>query len=348
MMEWRLGLTALKIGNRYRCSQTDMFADEIRKSVVASHFARSGISGNNSSKDIFRILMTYSKSIEPIFPQLVSLVVFQSLSTSEEGFELKYEHTIMNAYVPHRSLISITIRVLNLTTLHVLLHYLSHLEYLDAYITDVIYSMKTNDEDLPTKLDYPKKLRVLHLSEAEKDISNNLPIALRSLWSGMETLCISLFEKRKYQLHLSTHFNVPQVINNSTGTVQNGIPCYCSLNIELCNFYMTSYVWIHLVIMSFLPFGIIMMCTLLTIKKLIIKQTTINDQSLRSAQHKRRTSVILLLMYLAYVICTQGSDYGTCLYGHGVARLKHINVYKKRDKYILIVHICPWISTNNI
>ncbi|CAF3237552.1 unnamed protein product [Rotaria socialis] len=306
MMEWRLGLTALKIGNRYRCSQTDMFADEIRKSVVASHFARSGISGNNSSKDIFRILMTYSKSIEPIFPQLVSLVVFQSLSTSEEGFELKYEHTIMNAYVPHRSLISITIRVLNLTTLHVLLHYLSHLEYLDAYITDVIYSMKTNDEDLPTKLDYPKKLRVLHLS----------------------------FEYSSY--------------NNSTGTVQNGIPCYCSLNIELCNFYMTSYVWIHLVIMSFLPFGIIMMCTLLTIKKLIIKQTTINDQSLRSAQHKRRTSVILLLMYLAYVICTQGSDYGTCLYGHGVARLKHINVYKKRDKYILIVHICPWISTNNI
>ncbi|CAF2106081.1 unnamed protein product [Rotaria magnacalcarata] len=38
-MEWRLGLTILKIGNHYRCSQTDMFADEIRKSVVASHFA---------------------------------------------------------------------------------------------------------------------------------------------------------------------------------------------------------------------------------------------------------------------------------------------------------------------
>ncbi|CAF2140704.1 unnamed protein product [Rotaria magnacalcarata] len=220
MMEWRLGLTVLKIGNHYRCSQTDMFADEVRKSVVASHFARSGISCNNSSKDIFRILMTYSKSTEPIFPQLVSLVVFESISISEEtrdallfavaggsslrtftwnassnqtyhsrvffdwlfrfsmnlsnyklqtpdceeGFELKYEHTIMNAYVPHRSLISLTISVLNLNTLHVLLHYLPQLEYLDVYIIDVLYSMKTNDEDLPTELNYPKKLRVLRLS----------------------------------------------------------------------------------------------------------------------------------------------------------------------------------------
>ncbi|CAF3675945.1 unnamed protein product [Rotaria socialis] len=84
MMEWRLGLTVLKIGNRYRCSQTDMFADEIRQSTVATHFARSGISCNNSSKDIFRILITYTKSTEPIFPQLVSLVVFQSISISED------------------------------------------------------------------------------------------------------------------------------------------------------------------------------------------------------------------------------------------------------------------------
>ncbi|CAF3640203.1 unnamed protein product [Rotaria socialis] len=163
MIEWRLDLTVLKIGNRYRCSQTDMFADEIRQSIVAIHFARSGIACSNPSKDIFHILMIYIKSIEPIFPQLASLVVFQSLLTSEEGFELKYEHTIMNAYVPHCSLISITINVPNLTTLHVLLHYLPQLEYVDVYITDVIYSMKTNDEDLPTKLDYPKKLRVLHL-----------------------------------------------------------------------------------------------------------------------------------------------------------------------------------------
>ncbi|CAF1618793.1 unnamed protein product [Rotaria magnacalcarata] len=215
----------------------------------------------------------------------------------------------------------------------VLLRYLPQVEYLHVYIIDIIYSMKTNDEDLPTKFNYPKKLRALHLSnfkiarsncnclnqlvdkfantleefslflthhcnveldmcfggyrlatvcsglshlrslhftfrtpfwlneplgcirvcvnyhqvfrlvhmfslpyvfsnstvyrttdlidilfntsEAEKDISNNLPIALRSLWSGMETLCISLFEKQKIPLHLSTHFNVPQVIDSS-------------------------------------------------------------------------------------------------------------------------------------
>ncbi|CAF5113578.1 unnamed protein product, partial [Rotaria magnacalcarata] len=152
MMEWRLGLTVLKIGNHYRCSRTDILADEVRKSVVASHFARSGISRNNSSKDIFRILMTYS---------------------NEEGFELKYEHTIMNAYVPNRSLISIIISVLNLTTLHVLLHYLPQLEYVGVYIIDVIYSMKTNDEDLPTKFNYPKKLRVLHLSNFKIAGSNS-------------------------------------------------------------------------------------------------------------------------------------------------------------------------------
>ncbi|CAM4815440.1 unnamed protein product [Rotaria magnacalcarata] len=423
MMEWRLGLTVLKIGNHYRCSQTDMFADEVRKSVVASHFARSGISCNNSSKDIFRILMTYSKSTEPIFPQLVSLVVFESISISEEtrdallfavaggsslrtftwnassnqtyhsraffdwlfrfsmnlsnyklqtpdceeGFELKYEHTIMNAYVPHRSLASLTISVLNLNTLHVLLHYLPQLEYLDVYIIDVLYSMKTNDEDLPTELNYPKKLCVLHLSnfkiagpncsclnqlvdrfantleefslflthhcngeldvcfdgyrlatlcsglshlrslhfgiqlqfieppssqimsdfiqafrtpfwlngplgcirvcvnyhqvfrlvqmsslpyvfsnntvfrtidlidilfntsEAEKDISNHLPIALRSLWSGMETLCISLFEKQKiptsfiHALQCPSSHNKVLLLLNERGILPNNL-----------------------------------------------------------------------------------------------------------------------------
>ncbi|CAF4499686.1 unnamed protein product [Rotaria magnacalcarata] len=136
MMEWRLGLTILKIGNHYRCSQTDMFADEIRKSVVASHFA--------SYFDFSMDLINYKLQTPHC----------------EEGFEFKYEHTIMNAYIPHRSL---TISVLNLTTLHVLLHYLPQLEYLDVYIIDVIYSMKTNDEDLPTNFYFPKKRRVLHL-----------------------------------------------------------------------------------------------------------------------------------------------------------------------------------------
>ncbi len=34
MIEWCLGLTVLKLGNRYRCSQMDMFADEVAKSII--------------------------------------------------------------------------------------------------------------------------------------------------------------------------------------------------------------------------------------------------------------------------------------------------------------------------
>ncbi|CAF3377277.1 unnamed protein product [Rotaria socialis] len=60
MIEWRLGLTALKLGNRDRCSQMDMFADEVAKSIVRGHFARQGKSFNNAPKNIFRILMTYT------------------------------------------------------------------------------------------------------------------------------------------------------------------------------------------------------------------------------------------------------------------------------------------------
>ncbi|CAF2413171.1 unnamed protein product [Rotaria sp. Silwood2] len=185
-IEWRLGLTILKLGNIYRCSQTNMFADEVTKSIVTNHFSKEERSCNNSSKDIFHTLMTYDKHMRPIFPQLVSFIVFQSISISEdsrdtllfavagtssirtftwnvssnqthhsraffdwlfrcsinlinyklqtpqcgEGFELKYKHTIVNSYVPHHSLISLTISILNLRTLHVLLHYLPQLEYL--------------------------------------------------------------------------------------------------------------------------------------------------------------------------------------------------------------------------
>jgi hypothetical protein len=186
MIEWCLGLTVLKLGNRYRCSQMDMFADEVAKSIVASHFAREGKSCTNLPKNIFRILMLHNKQIQPIFPQLITLVVFQSISINEDsrdvllfavaggssmrtftwntcsnqtyhsralfdwlfrcsanlvsyklqtplrenGFELKYEHTIVNAYGPHHSLIYLKISVLNLNTLYVLLHYLPQLEHL--------------------------------------------------------------------------------------------------------------------------------------------------------------------------------------------------------------------------
>jgi len=82
--EWQHGLTILKLGNRYRCSQLDFFADEVIKSVVVNHFAKQGKSCNSPSKDIFRVLMTYSKHIQPIFPQLISLVIYQSVSINED------------------------------------------------------------------------------------------------------------------------------------------------------------------------------------------------------------------------------------------------------------------------
>ncbi|CAF4321628.1 unnamed protein product, partial [Rotaria magnacalcarata] len=45
------------------------------------------------------------------------------------GSKLKYEHTLVNGYVPHRSLINLKISIVNLTTLHILLHYLPRLQH---------------------------------------------------------------------------------------------------------------------------------------------------------------------------------------------------------------------------
>ena len=47
----------------------------------------------------------------------------------EDGFEIMYEHTIVNTYVPHHSLVYLKINILNLNTLYVLLHYLPQLEH---------------------------------------------------------------------------------------------------------------------------------------------------------------------------------------------------------------------------
>ncbi len=89
---------------------------------------------------------------------------------------------MINAYVPHPSLIYLTINILNLNTLYVLLHYLPQLEHLgnvpifhslklfskfilyeDVYISSTLFSINTIDQNLATKLNYPKKLRVLNL-----------------------------------------------------------------------------------------------------------------------------------------------------------------------------------------
>ncbi|CAF4084801.1 unnamed protein product, partial [Adineta steineri] len=215
MIEWRLNLTVLKLGNRYRCSQTNMLAEEVIKSFVANHFATREKSCHNAPEDIFQILITNNKEIQPIFPQLISFIVFQPIPISdvyrdallfivangsllrtfawnscrkqthhsktffdwlfrrsinlvsyklstppcENGFELKYEHTLINTYVPHSSLIYLTINILNLSTLHTLLHYLPQLEYLDVYISSICHSNNTENQ----KLNYPRNLRVINL-----------------------------------------------------------------------------------------------------------------------------------------------------------------------------------------
>ncbi|CAF1028548.1 unnamed protein product [Rotaria sordida] len=92
--------------------------------------------------------------------------------------------------------------------------------------------------------------------------------------------------------------------DNSTGTTQTTVACYYSLNIGFNNFFNIQYAWIHLVIMYFLPFTIIIVCTLFTIKKLIFRQISTNDQLAISAQRNRRISLMLLLMCLIYAVCT--------------------------------------------
>ncbi|CAF3001449.1 unnamed protein product [Rotaria sp. Silwood2] len=56
--------------------------------------------------------------------------------------------------------------------------------------------------------------------------------------------------------------------------------------------------------MYFLPFTIIVACTFLTIKKLIFKPISPNDQLAMSARRNRRISLMLLMMCLTYAVCT--------------------------------------------
>ncbi|CAF1589740.1 unnamed protein product [Adineta ricciae] len=94
------------------------------------------------------------------------------------------------------------------------------------------------------------------------------------------------------------------IYDNTTGLYQTYVACYYSMNQQLNDFFVIQYPWIHLVIMYFLPFGLIIICTLLTAKKLIFSQTATNEQITRSNQRNRRISIMLLLMCLTYVIAT--------------------------------------------
>ncbi len=67
MIEWRLGLTVLKLGSLYRCCQLEMFTNEVAKFLMS----RQGEQYNHIS-------MTINESLQPISPQLVLLDIFQA------------------------------------------------------------------------------------------------------------------------------------------------------------------------------------------------------------------------------------------------------------------------------
>ena len=56
--------------------------------------------------------------------------------------------------------------------------------------------------------------------------------------------------------------------------------------------------------MYFVPFAVIIVCTLFTVNKLIFKPISTNRQLATSVQRNRRISVMLLLMCLTYVVTT--------------------------------------------
>jgi hypothetical protein len=185
MIEWCLGLTVLKLGDRYRSCQLEMFTNEI----VNSFISRQKEQCNNKSNNLVHVSMANNHSLQSIFPHLVSLVVFQTTCITDEcrdallyvvaggsamrtftwrschnqthhskaffdwlfrcshnlnsyqltarihktGFELTYEHTLTNGYNPHSLLINLKIILVNLVSLHILLHYLPELQHLGNY-----------------------------------------------------------------------------------------------------------------------------------------------------------------------------------------------------------------------
>ncbi|CAF2040876.1 unnamed protein product [Rotaria magnacalcarata] len=92
--------------------------------------------------------------------------------------------------------------------------------------------------------------------------------------------------------------------NNSTGIEETQLACYYSMDQTLNAFFSIQYSWIHVIIMYFLPFSIMFVCTLLVVKKLLSTQSFSNQQLATSAKRNRRIALMLLFMCLAYVVCT--------------------------------------------
>lgn len=56
--------------------------------------------------------------------------------------------------------------------------------------------------------------------------------------------------------------------------------------------------------MYFVPFTVMLLCTVMTVKKLLVRQIWNNQQLLDNARRNRRISVMLSLMCLAYILLT--------------------------------------------
>lgn len=191
--QWRLNLTSLKLGCRYRCSQIDLLANAVIQSFVSQYLTRQGLPYANLSSDLYCLIMSHVKHLEPFFPQLKTFFVFQSTSMEQftrdillhivaggsamrrfiwracsfqthhsrsffdwlfqcspqlttfrfdntlydQGFELTYQHTFVSDYRPHQCLTSLTVNLLNLSSLNTLLHYVPKLQYLCKFIFEV-------------------------------------------------------------------------------------------------------------------------------------------------------------------------------------------------------------------
>ncbi|CAM4983890.1 unnamed protein product [Rotaria socialis] len=57
---------------------------EIVKPFVIRYLARQGKLNDNPSKDLFRLIISNKKPVEPIFPQLTYLSIFQGTSINED------------------------------------------------------------------------------------------------------------------------------------------------------------------------------------------------------------------------------------------------------------------------
>ncbi|CAF1305310.1 unnamed protein product [Adineta steineri] len=114
-------------------------------------------------------------------------------------------------------------------------------------------------------------------------------------------ILVSLFALDGFLFELG--FSYP-TYDNSTGTYETAVGCFYTLNTVLNDFYSIQFPWIHLVVMYFVPFSVIIACTLGTAKKLLINRSLANEQLSRSSQRNRRISIMLLLMCLTYIIST--------------------------------------------